>query len=46
MFAFGGNPTFRQKVQLRKEKNIANQNLAQFRRLIQKKQVGSAATLT
>jgi hypothetical protein len=46
MFAFGGNPTFRQKVQLRKEKNIANQNLAQFRKLIQKKQVGNGATLT
>jgi hypothetical protein len=46
MFAFGGNPTFRQKVQLRKEKNIANQNLAQFRKLIQKKQIGSGATLT
>ena len=46
LFAFGGNQTFRQKVQQRKDKNIATQNLANFRKIIQRKPFGDETKLT
>ncbi len=45
LFNFGGKKTFKQQVQQRKEKNIANQNLAKWRKLIQKKDSGSEVGL-
>ena len=43
LFGFGGNPSFRQKVQQRKDKNLNNMNLQKFRKLIQRKDAGTEA---
>lgn len=41
LFNFGGNQTFKERLAQRKEKNIANMNLAKFRRIVQKKDTGN-----